>query len=205
MTPAKQYEWTGLSGVVLAGGQSKRMGRDKALLELGGRTLIARVLDKLALLCDELIISANERDPYTHLAGRVVPDVIPGRGALGGIHAGLAAMRNERAVVVACDMPFLNVSFLRFLAAISPGFDVVVPRLGPYYEPLHAVYGRNCVTAIERVVADGPQRVVALFEGVRVSEVPEEQVRLYAAERSFLNVNTPADWAEVQRLSTCSM
>jgi molybdopterin-guanine dinucleotide biosynthesis protein A len=191
----------GLTGIVLSGGQSQRMGSNKALMELDGQTLIARALDQLSRLCDELIISANDIELYAHLPARVIPDVIPGRGALSGIHASLAAMRHERAIVVACDMPFLSLSFLRFMVALAPGYDVVVPRLGRYYEPLHAVYGAGCMAPIEQLLAAGPQRVVKLYERVRVREVTEDQVRLFGAELSFVNVNVPEDWAEVQRLS----
>jgi molybdopterin-guanine dinucleotide biosynthesis protein A len=177
------------------------MGRNKALLELDGHTLIERVLANLARLCNELIIAANDIEPYRNLGARVVPDAIIGRGALGGIHAGLNAMRNDLAIVVACDMPFLRLSFLRFMAAVAQGYEVVVPRIGEYYEPLQAVYGKGCVAAIERLAADGPCRIVALYDHVRVREVTEEQVRLFGAEASFANVNTPEDWREVRRLS----
>jgi molybdopterin-guanine dinucleotide biosynthesis protein A len=192
---------TGVSGVVLAGGQSRRMGHNKALLELEGRSLISRVLDRLGRLCDELIVSANDVDLYAHLPVRIVPDVISGRGALSGIHAGLAAMRNERAVVVACDMPFLSLSLLRYMTVVAEDYDVVVPRLDRYYEPLHAVYNTSCIGPIEQLVAESPQRVVALYERVRTREITWHDVRLYGADRSVFNVNTPQDWAEAQRLS----
>ena len=191
----------GLSGIVLSGGQSKRMGQNKALMQLEGQSLISRVLDKLSRLCDELIISANDVEPYADLPARVVPDIIAGMGALSGMHAGLAAMRNEKAIIVACDLPFLSLSLLRYMAVVATGYDVVVPRLGAYLEPLHAVYDVNCITPIERLVAGGPRRVVHLFDRVCAHEVTEGPVRLFGAELSFFNVNTPKEWAEAQRLS----
>jgi molybdopterin-guanine dinucleotide biosynthesis protein A len=189
-----------LSGIVLAGGESRRMGRNKALMELEGQTLIARVLDRLSLLCDELIIATNDVELYADLPARVVPDVIVGRGALGGIHAGLTAMRNQRAIVVACDMPFLNPPLLRYMTVVAPGYDVVVPRLDQYYEPLHAVYSVSCVEPIAQLLAQGPRRIVDLYQRVRVREVTRAEVRLFDADLSFFNVNTPEEWAEVQRL-----
>jgi molybdopterin-guanine dinucleotide biosynthesis protein A len=191
----------GLTGLVLAGGQSERMGRDKALMELDGQALISRVLDKLARLSDELIISANDVEPYAHLTARVVADVIPGRGALGGIHAGLAAMRNERALVLACDMPFVSLPLLRYMTVLAADYDVVVPRLGAFYEPLHAVYSAGCVAQIERLVVDKPKRVTELYRHVRVRELSKAEVLLFNAVHSFFNVNTPEDWAEARRLS----
>ncbi len=196
-----RQECGGLSGIVLAGGKSQRLGRDKALLELEGRTLIAHVLDKLSSLCEELIVSANDVETYAHLPARIVPDVVPGRGALSGIHAGLAAMRNERAIVVACDMPFLNLPFLRYMVSIAPGYDVVVPRPGEDHEPLHAIYAARCVEPIAQLLATGPWRIIELYERVRVREVTAEEVRLFDADLSFFNVNTPEEWAKARRLA----
>ena len=190
-----------LSGIVLSGGQSKRMGQNKALMPLAGSTLISQVLDKLSRLCDELIVSANDVEPYADLRVRVVQDTIAGMGALSGIHAGLAAIRNEKAIVVACDLPFLSLSLLRYMAAVALDYDVVVPRLGKYYEPLHAVYDVKCVAPIEQLVAHGPCRVVRLFDHVRVREVTEDPVRLFGASLSFYNVNTPEEWHGAQQLS----
>jgi molybdopterin-guanine dinucleotide biosynthesis protein A len=193
-------ERSSLSGIVLAGGQSQRMGRNKALLELEGQTLIARVLERLSPLCDELIISANDVELYADLPAQVVPDLIPGRGALGGIHAGLATMRHDKAVVVACDMPFLSLPLLRYMVVVSSGYDVVVPRVNAFFEPLHAVYSARCVEPIAQLIAEGPRRVVDLYRQVRLREVTEADVRLFDAALSFVNVNTQEEWTEVQRL-----
>ncbi len=190
-----------LTGIVLAGGQSRRMGRNKALMELQGQPLIGRVLEQLAQLCDELIISANEVDVYAGLSAQVVTDLLIGRGPLSGIHAGLTAMRNQRAIVVACDMPFLNLPLLRYLASAAPDCDVVVPRLGDDYEPLHAVYSAVCAEAIERLVAAGPRRVVHLYDSVRVHVVKEDTLRSFDPHlRSLVNVNTPEEWARIQQI-----
>ena len=177
------------------------MGRNKALMQLAGKPLIARVLDRLARLCDELIISADIADDYSGFPARVVPDLIPGRGVLSGVHAGLRAMRSENAIVTACDMPFLSLALLRFMATLAVDHDVVVPRLGGYYEPLHAIYGVQCIAPLEQLMAAGPGRVVAFFDRVRVREVGEQEVRLFSAQLSFFNVNTPDDWARAQQLS----
>ena len=190
-----------LSGIVLAGGQSRRMGRNKALLELEGQTLIARVLERLSPLCDELIISANDVELYADLPVQVVPDLIAGRGALSGIHAGLATMRHDKAVVVACDMPFLSLSLLRYMVVMSSGYDVVSPRVDGFFEPLHAVYSARCVEPIAQLIAKGPRRVVDLYRQIRLREVTKADVQLFDAALSFVNVNTHKEWAEVQRLT----
>ena len=190
----------GLTGIVLAGGQSRRMGRNKALMALEGQTLIGRVLDKVSSLCDELIISANDADLYAGLPARVVPDIVPRRGALSGIHAGLSAMRNEMALVVACDMPFLNLRLLRYMIVIAPGYDVIVPRVGGSYEPLHALYSVNCIAPIVQLMDQGPRRVIDFYKHVQVREVAQDKIALFEAELSFVNVNTPQEWVDAQRL-----
>jgi molybdenum cofactor guanylyltransferase len=196
--PSRQVS---LAGIVLAGGESQRMGRNKALMELHGQPLIARVLDKLGSLCDELIIAASDPASYASLGVQAVPDVLLNRGPLSGIHAGLAAMHAERAVVVGCDMPFLNAALLRYLASLGCDWDAVVPQIGGQFEPLHAVYGVACVKAIEELVVAGPRRIVHLYQRVRTHVVTEETVRSFDPHLySFVNVNTPQEWEQIQRI-----
>ncbi len=186
-----------LSGIVLAGGQSRRMGRDKAFMTFQGRSLIERTLDVLARLCQELIIVADRTERYAHLA-RTVPDVFKGRGTLGGIHAGLAVMIHDLAIVVACDMPFLNLQALDYMVGLAPGCDVVVPHVAGYYEPLHAVYRRSCVGPIADLLAAGPSRIVEFYDQVRVCRVGEEDIRRFDPDlRTLTNVNTPKDWGRL--------
>ncbi len=117
-----------VTGVVLAGGASRRMGRDKAFLDLGGRPLIAHVLERMAEVCAETLIEANDRSRYADLGARVVPDIFPGVGVLGGLHAGLAAAQHDLILAVGCDMPFLNPDLLRAFVAWAEGYDVVALR-----------------------------------------------------------------------------
>lgn len=170
------------------------MGRDKALLELGGQSLLERTLDVLTTLCDELIVVADEARRYARLA-RVVPDVFTGSGTLGGVHAGLAAMKNDWGIVVACDMPFLDVRVLGYMAGLAPGYDVVVPFVAGNYEPLHAVYSKRCVEPIAALLAQGPQRIICFYDQVRVRRVEEGEVRRFDPTlRTWINVNTPEEW-----------
>jgi molybdopterin-guanine dinucleotide biosynthesis protein A len=117
-----------VSAVVLAGGQSQRMGRDKAFIEFEGAPLIARVIERVQFVCAEVIVVANDTDAYARFGARIVGDVYPGKGSLGGIFSGLQAARESYALAVACDMPFLNTALLRYLISLAPQFDVVVPR-----------------------------------------------------------------------------
>jgi molybdopterin-guanine dinucleotide biosynthesis protein A len=189
------------SVVILAGGRSQRLGRDKSLLPLGGEPLLARTVARLAPLSDDLIVVTNHADRYEPLGlpVRLVPDQRPGLGALMGIYSGLRAARHPLALAVACDMPFLNVSLLRYMLALAPDHDVVIPRLDGFLEPLHAVYGCACLGPMADVLEAGRRQIIAFFDQVRVRYVGEGEVDRFDPERlSFVNVNTPQDWARVQ-------
>jgi molybdopterin-guanine dinucleotide biosynthesis protein A len=193
----------GLSVVILAGGQSRRLGRDKALLEIEGQPLITRAVQRLTALSDDLIVVTNHPARYEPLAlpVRLVPDEQPGLGALMGVYSGLKAARQPYALAVACDMPFLNLDLLGYMGSLVADQDVVIPQLGELLEPLHAIYGQTCLPAMKRQLDQGRRQVIAFFPEVRVRYVDEEQIRRFDPRRlSFSNVNTPEDWACVQAL-----
>jgi len=193
---------SGLTGVILAGGASRRMGRDKALLELDGRPMIAAVAEQLRAVVDEIIIAADN-SRYAPFADRCVADVFPGVGTLGGIHAGLSAAAHELALVVGCDMPFLNPAVLRWFAKAAEGVDLVVLKRGKWLEPLHAIYRKNCLPAMETVIRDGKRRVFSFYDQVQVRYVaPAEIAHLDPALQSFSNLNTPQEWRAVLARST---
>jgi molybdopterin-guanine dinucleotide biosynthesis protein A len=192
-----------VSAIVLAGGESRRLGRDKCLLPVEGRTLLARTLALLANVTDDLLVVSNDpaRAADLGLPVRLVADDQPGVGALMGLYSGLKVARHERALAIACDMPFLNLSLLHYLVSLSAGYDVVLPRLGAVAEPLHAVYGKGCLGPMERHLALGRRRIIAFFDEVRVRYVEEAEIDRYDPRRlSFLNINTPQDWQRVQSL-----
>lgn len=186
----------------MAGGRSTRMGRDKALLEIDGEPLIARVVGRLAQITDDVLVVTNEPEKYAvaHERVRVVPDLGgPGKGPLGGIAAAISAAREEAVVVVATDMPFLSVPLLRYLAGLADEADVVVPIIeAGRPETLHAVYGRACLGPIERQLASGRYKITGFFPEMRVREVGVEELRRYDPElHSFMNANTPEEWTTV--------
>lgn len=189
-----------ISAIIQAGGQSRRMGTDKALIDYHGRPILVHVIDTLRQLSDDVLIVSNRSDVYNPwaapLGARLVPDYDPPSGPLGGIAAGLAAMTHELALVVACDMPFLNLDLLRYLIERAADFDAVVPQTGDQYEPVHAVYRRTCLAAIQRRLAGNERRVISFFQDVRLSVVPEAEWRVIdPTGRSVSNLNTPADLA----------
>lgn len=203
-----------VSAMVLAGGQSRRMGIDKAWIEIGGRPLIQRVLDVVSALSEDVMVVGGQGELYATLGVRLVADVLPGRGSLGGLYSGLRAARYERALCVACDMPFLNLDLLRHMVGLSVSYDAVVPCLDPeppppgtetarirQLHPLCAVYARTCLPAIEKALADDDLRVIAFFSQVRMRYLTLHEIQRFDPDhRCFLNVNTPAELERVRRL-----
>lgn len=117
-----------VTGILLAGGQSSRMGSDKAWLEFEGKPIIEHVINRVRPLCSELYIVANDRVAYEPLGLPIISDVFPGKGPLGGLYSGLLAAPRHHCLAVACDMPFLNVSLIEYMMSLAPSYDVVIPR-----------------------------------------------------------------------------
>ena len=192
----------GRSAAILAGGRSTRMGANKALLEVGGQGMLRRTAALLRPLVDDLFLVADDPAPYAGLGLPVRPDVLPGRGALGGIHAALTHAAHPRVLCAACDMPLISPGVLELLLGADDADDALLPRVGGWPEPLLAVYGRGALPAIERALLAGRLRVVEALAGLRVGYLEED--RLAAADpgcRSFVNVNTPGDLEAARALA----
>ncbi len=191
-----------ISCIVLAGGEGKRLDTDKAFLRIGGRVLIEGIVEKMARIGDEVIIVTNSPQKYGHLEARLVGDIYPGKGALGGIYSGLRAARSDYGLVVACDMPFLDLRLLRYMILLSPGQDVVIPRVGELTEPLHAIYSKECLQPMERLLSAGRLKIIDFFPEVRVRYVEEQEIKLFDPQcLSFFNINTPADLQKARNLA----
>jgi len=185
-----------VSAAIMAGGKSRRMGQDKAWIELDGEPLIERVADVLGQVADEVIVVANE-PRYASLGLRVVKDRYPDGGALGGIATGVGAATHDTVLVAACDMPFLSADVWRMLLGHAGEADVVIPRVGGEYETLHALYTKACLPHMARALAENRLRVIAFFDQVRVLAIDEPELRAVDPDlRSFTNVNTPEELAE---------
>ena len=182
-----------ITGVIQAGGRSTRMGGEpKALIELGGRRIVERVLAAIAPVVDDVLVVTNTPERYAFLGLPMVGDVFADGGSLGGIYSGLAAASGEAAFTVACDMPFLHPEVARLVVARAEEGDVVIPRLGEQLETMHAVYGKRCLPHMEERLRAGRLKIVGFFDNVRVVEVTEADVRQIADPAVvFMNVNTP--------------
>jgi molybdopterin-guanine dinucleotide biosynthesis protein A len=200
---------------IQAGGQSSRMGEDKALKTFLGRPLIQRVIERLAPIADEVIVTTNRPEAYTFLDVRLISDLKPGRGALGGLYTAIASASHPIVAVVACDMPFASATFIETASRllIENEADVVIARVASRaklagksvesYEPLHAVYRREtCLPAIESAIDADQWKVIAWFPQVKVRVLTSEEMKqLDPAGLAFWNVNTPEEFAKAEQIA----
>jgi molybdopterin-guanine dinucleotide biosynthesis protein A len=189
------------SSVVLAGGRSLRLKRDKAFLDVRGQFLIERIVARLRELSEEIIIVARQVERYEELEAIVVSDVYPGKGSLGGIFSGLKKSSSFQSLVVACDMPFLNLSLLRYMRSIAAPYDVVMPRINGMTEALHAIYSKNCLPFMERQLQAADLRIIHFLPQVRVRYIEREEIDVFDPEHlSFFNINSQADLKKAREI-----
>jgi molybdopterin-guanine dinucleotide biosynthesis protein A len=195
-----------MSSVILAGGRSARLGRDKASLLIAGKRLLQQIIDKMSQLDEEiiLVLAQGQLDPKLNSPQTVktTTDLYYGKGPLVGIYSGLKASSGDYSLVVACDMPFLCVDLLRYMIGLAKGFDIVIPRIGGHVEPLHALYSKDCLSHIEDMMKEGgilnPTR---LLDRVKVRYVEENEIESFDPERlSFFNVNTPSELQKAEQI-----
>jgi molybdopterin-guanine dinucleotide biosynthesis protein A len=185
----------GVTAFIVAGGKSSRMGADKAFLQLGCQTLLARALDAASAVAAEVRI-VGDAEKFLEF-GRVVQDVFPERGPLGGIHAALCESQTELNLMLAVDLPFLESRFLSYLIASAwqCAAIVTVPRVGSNWQPLCAVYRREFAAVAEKALRKGKNRIDTLFSQVETRAIGDEELgRMGFSSRMFRNLNTPADW-----------
>lgn len=191
-----------MSAIIVAGGQSLRMGRDKAFVKLDGKRLLDRVLDALPPSAGTVIISANDPRMYEEYQARgiiVVPDPLPEQGPLVGLLAGLDAIDDDAALALSCDAPFLSTSLLEHLLAACQAHDAAVTITTGRIHPLLSAYKKACVPAIRRHIARGDRKVDSFYGDVDVYWVDEEEMKIYDPElASSYNVNTESDLKKAQ-------
>jgi molybdopterin-guanine dinucleotide biosynthesis protein A len=192
-----------LTLAIQAGGESRRMGQDKALLPLLGKPLVARVLSSLSTLADEILVTTNRPEDFRFLDVPLYTDKYPGTGALGGLYTALEAAGQPLVAVVACDMPFASADLLIFARdrLLSSGADVAIPRSEEGFEPFHAVYRRDtCLPAVKKALEAGERRLISWFPDVTVSPIlPEEWLPYDPDLLAFWNLNTPDDFQQAEQ------
>jgi len=188
-----------ITGIILAGGKNLRMGKNKAFLEVNGERIIDRTKNLFLELFDEVLLVTNSLLDYLDLNLRMAADLHPGKGALGGIYAGLFHASHSHGFVAACDMPFLNKDLIRHLIDLSPGYDIVIPKTQDGWQPLHAIYSKKCLPFMEDLIRQDNLKIIDFFHRVKKREVSTEEILpLDPRLASFLNVNTPEELARIK-------
>ncbi|MBJ6727122.1 molybdenum cofactor guanylyltransferase [Geomonas sp. Red875] len=186
-----------VTGVILAGGQSRRMGSNKAVLPYGGVPLIERIYRQMSELFVETVVVTNTPELYPFLPCPKVKDQYPGMGPLAGIHAALNYSRTRYIAVVACDMPWISTRLIRELAGFRDGSDVILPEGDHGLEPLHAIYSKECIPFIEESLNADRRRIVSFFDRVKVQVMTLDQTsQIEPSLRAFRNINTVQEYQQ---------
>jgi len=193
-----------LTVVIQAGGRSSRMGRDKALVELGGKPLIEHIINRVSNLADDIVIITNNRPAFIKYGLRLVSDKEPGAGALPGLHTALRATTGDYALLIACDMPFVNQDLLKRQVhlALNHHADVVIPLWQERLQTMHAVYRKEpFFPAVEQALANNQKRMISFHNDVLVRILKPEEIAQYSPNgRTFLNINTPEELEQAHTL-----
>jgi len=190
-----------VSCVILAGGESRRMGQDKALIQVNGIRLIDHVYGRCHDLFPEIIIVTNQPQHFSEYHTKIFMDEIPGAGSLGGLYTGLIKASNDHVFCVACDMPFLKPKLIAYLIEKRFKSDVVIPRTKEGLEPLHAIYSKRCIEPIKKFIERGDFKTSRFLSEVQVTYCGEEEIkRIDPTLISFMNVNTQKDLFQIQKM-----
>jgi molybdenum cofactor guanylyltransferase len=190
-----------VTGVILAGGQSRRMGQDKAFLPFGKGLLIERVIEVVQQVTADVILITNTPERYQRFGLPMFSDVIAEAGSLGGIYTGLVSAKTPYSLCLACDMPFVKPTFLRFLCRTAAEADVVIPRNAEDFQPLCAVYSQVCRDPIRHKIEVGQLKITGFFDQVRVRVIDGDLLTRYdPPDVMFFNANTPEEYAKAQHM-----
>jgi molybdopterin-guanine dinucleotide biosynthesis protein A len=188
-----------VTGIILSGGKSTRMGKNKALIEIEGIPIIERIHAIFKKLFQEVLIITDHEELFAGLGAKIHNDLVPDLGALGGLYTGVFLASFPYSFCVACDMPFLREPLIDFLLRQMDGYAAVVPKTKDGWQPLHAVYSKACVEPMKRIMAKGMTKIIDIYPLVNMRIVEEDEFRaLDPRNESFINVNTPEDLALIQ-------
>jgi molybdopterin-guanine dinucleotide biosynthesis protein A len=189
-----------IAGIILSGGKSIRMGENKAFIQIEGVPIIRRIYDLFNELFQEVIIVTNQKDLFSDFDSKIYSDLIPGKGALGGLYTGIFFSSFHHSFCVACDMPFIKKSLVQYLIENRDDEDVIVPRTKDGFQPLHAIYSKNCVDPIRKIIGEGKSKIIDIYHQVNVKILEERDfLSLDPGRESFINVNTPEELLSIRR------
>lgn len=192
------------TGIILSGGKSLRMGKNKAFIEIEGLPMIERILNLFKKIFNEILVITNDKNQFVHLDNvKIFNDLIPYKGALGGLYTGLFYSSYEYSFCVGCDMPFLNESLIKFLIKKINGEDIIVPKTEKGLEPLHAIYSKRCLSIIKSMIDSGKSRIIDIYPLLKIKIIEEREfIDLDPGKKSFLNINTPEELEQIKRMNS---
>ena len=197
----KRYDH--ITGIILAGGSSKRYGQDKAFLKIGNTRLIDSILQEMHTVFKRVILITNEKIKYEYLEIPMFEDLVKGFGPLGGIYTGLMSIPDQAGFFVACDMPHINRQLVRYMVDIKGNHRAVVPAVADKIEPLYAIYFQSCLKPIKHLIDTKRYQVRLFFDSIPVRYVKEDEIRRFCCpSKAFLNINTPDEFAKIKSLIT---
>ena len=190
-----------MTGVILSGGKSTRMGTNKAFLEIRGKRLIDRTMLIFRDMFPEVILVTNSPLDYLDQDCIIASDIYKNKGSLGGIYTGLFYASCDRIFVSACDMPFLKRSFVEYMIGCADRYDIVVPEPPDGLQPLHAIYSKKCLIPIKRLMDTGNLKITGFYKGLKTMVIPEEDIKPFDSKgKMFMNVNTREDLERISSL-----
>lgn len=189
-----------ITGIVLAGGKSTRMGSNKAFLNLGGLSLVERVTKVLSLVCKEILIVGDNKDELTSLGYPVIPDTYSDCGPLAGIHAGLKAANNYYSFVTACDTPFIDEKIILKIIEEAGDYDAVIMKHQDYHEPLFSLYSKTFIPIAEKAIKKGNYSITSVLSTARCKPVFFNPDEIPLLEKKIFNINTPEDFKKAKWL-----
>jgi molybdopterin-guanine dinucleotide biosynthesis protein A len=179
---------------IIAGGKSGRFGSDKSLYMLDNKPMISHTYDVVKKIFDEIYIIAPNGEKFSFLEAKIIPDIIPGLGPIGGIYTAVESLDAERTFIFPCDMPYLNRGFIEYMTEIPGIYDIIVPLINGMYQPLHAIYSKRCISNIKKNIEHEDYRMSGFYEGLNIRTVNEEEIGCYDDPfRMFKNINFRED------------
>jgi molybdopterin-guanine dinucleotide biosynthesis protein A len=195
-----------MTGIILSGGKSLRMGENKAFIDIEGVPIIQRIYTLFKELFHEVIIVTNQIELFKKFDSKIYSDLLPDKGALGGLYTGLFFSTSPYSFCVACDMPFINKSLVQYLIKRIGDEDVIVPRTKDGLQPLHAIYSKNCLGPIKEIIEQGKFKIIDIFHRVQVNIIEEADfISLDPFRESFINVNTPKELLSILRVKESNL
>lgn len=193
-----------MTGVILTGGKSSRMGQEKATMSVGGMTVLQRMFEVFEVLFEETLIVTDRGGRFAGCGHPEVVDIIPDRGPLGGIYTGLHYAKSQSIFVASCDLPFIHAPAVEFLIKEAGAYDIVVPETGGRLHPLHAAYSKRCIPPILECLENNRLNVTMFInevQGLKIRRVGvEEMASGDIGSASLFNMNTQEDWREANKL-----